>query len=167
MHAVDFDIAQPSEYLCSLYRSQSRYRNSSQTDYCKLVQELNTEDLELGVRHNHLAPSILSTVYETQLLLDPSPATAARLINSYAHVRSIHTFLTPQWTYRAGLILLEEKLGLGLQNSEVMDAYGTCLVILDRAALRWQGAKALSGSLRSYVNAGESESTASRSMVIR
>jgi len=146
---LEFDLNHTSEYLCSLHRIQSRYRDGPAAPIELLVQEFNTEELKQQVELGNLSPNVVSTLLETQLLLDPQPLVAVRLIDSYYSPRSIHTFLTPQWTYRAGLILLE-AISDSQSREGLLPAYGTCSVILDRAALRWPAATALRESLQSY-----------------
>ena len=89
------------------------------------------------------------------MLLDPKIEIAKRLLGVYSHPGSIHTFLTPQWTYRAALIVLEKRQFGNSPDLSAVEAYGTALVILDRAAQRWRGAAALSESLRLYVKTME------------
>jgi hypothetical protein len=112
------------------------------------------ENIEHQVSDGHIHPILLSTFYETKLLIDPKSSTATKLLGTYSHHRYIQTFLTPQWTYRAALIILERQRAGEEPNAAAIDAYGMALVLLDRAALRWKGAASMSESLRSYVQKG-------------
>lgn len=149
---MEFDVSQPSEFICSLYRVQAKYRNSGITDTKTVLQMLESESLE---RHILIAedarPVLLSTFYETLLLLSPKSANAMRLLRIYSDRRYIQTFLTPQWTYRAALIILDRYSGNEEPISATLEAYGMALAILDRAALRWEGAASMSNSLISYI----------------
>lgn len=92
---------------------------------------------------------LLAAAYETCLLLDPGPAIAAQLLKVYCDDKYTQTFLTPQWAYRAALIVLENSNNE--MGKESMDAYGLALVLLDRASARWKGVEAMSASLRSFM----------------
>jgi hypothetical protein len=120
-----------------------------------VLNNLDASTLERDIMVNDRNPIILAALYETRLLLDPQPATAACLLRIQAHPRFIHTFLTPHWTYRAGMILVEGTYSLGASFVDHMEAISTCMVILDRASLRWKGAAALRDSFRFHLSAKE------------
>lgn len=149
MRPIKFDISQPSEYFCSLYRIQAKYRRGNEVEARKFLGVLDIDDLERKVKINEqIPPNILCAVYETQLLLNSSSSAAATMLASYHHPRFMQTFLTPQWTYRAALIVLQQYHKGTIPEFDLMQVYGQSLVLLDRASLRWKGAVTLSQSLR-------------------
>jgi len=155
-HPLNFDIRQPTEYSYSLYRIQSRYRSASDPSCLHILQSLDTTALEqLTDMESSISPNILSTVYETKLLLHPDPATAAQLLRSYTNPRYIYTFLAAQWAYRSGMIVFNAYYSRSWPRAAYMEAYGTCLLILERASQKWPGAASLIGSIEALVRSKE------------
>ncbi|RDW72227.1 hypothetical protein BP5796_08261 [Coleophoma crateriformis] len=147
--SINFDISQPSEYLCSLFRIQTKFRGGKEVEAGKFFEMIDIADLEQKVKlDQRISPNILCTVYETQLLLNPTSSAAATMLASYHHPRFIQTFLTAQWIYRAALIVLQPNHNETPSEFDRMQAYGQSLVLLDRASIRWKGSVALSESLR-------------------
>lgn len=158
---IDLTSTIAPELSCSLYRLQSRIRGkSSECDQPTASPRADITALETQIEmHGQTIPNLKTTLYETQLLLGPASATeAAALLDSYADPQSIHTFLTPQWTYYAGLIILDELHRKPSAPVTLQNMYGVCLVILDRLSWRWPGATVLSESLKAYVRAKQGNS---------
>lgn len=117
-----------------------------------MLQSIDTGSLERQIARDHSrSPDLLAVVYETQLLLDPSPEKAAQLLKGYIHPRSTYTFLTAHWAYRSGMILLNEKYVDGVFRPGFVSAFRACIIILERGAVRWDSAAALGESIKSYI----------------
>jgi hypothetical protein len=128
-----------------------------------------------------LSPNVLALAYETQFLIHPDDAaSAARLLAIYTHPRYVRTFLTPQWAYKAGVVVLSEQLqkrqqqqflsapssssplssqcqGQGAAtawewSATAAEAYGNCLLVLEQTSQRWSSGVALKRSIQSFVS---------------
>jgi len=96
-------------------------------------------------------PNLASSFLEIKLLAGFEPrSTASSLLETYAHSRCIHTFLTPQWIFRAGMAILSSVTGESVSLDHVVTELSSCLILLDRASRRWPGAAALKTLVKSY-----------------
>jgi hypothetical protein len=140
--------------MCSLHRVQSRYRCGNEAAARNLMEMIDVDELGRRAKQDErIKPNLLGALYETQLLLNPVPAVASLLLATYHDARFIQTFLTPQWTYRAGLVVVQNKHGENAAEAVVRAEYAQAMVILDRASLRWKGARAMGASLEEYARA--------------
>lgn len=96
---------------------------------------------------------MLAVIYETLLLIDPIPTTACHLLASYARQGYIFTFLTPQWAYKAGLILLKSQAQL--EKELIIEGYSNCMKIFERCSRDWPGSKGLRCIIQSYLEWGK------------
>jgi hypothetical protein len=109
---LQFDPNQPQSLFCSLYRIQSRFRsNPNGHDVAEFLSQQHHIGALLEQHVNNtpviLSPNVLALAYETQLLIHADDATTAqRLLAIYTHPRYVRTFLTPQWAYKAGMVVV-------------------------------------------------------------
>ena len=93
--------------------------------------------------------NVLATAYETRLLLSPNDDEAAvRLLETYSQPHYIRTFLSPQWSYRAGVAIISASGSKG--SGQAIQAYSRCLIFLEQCSRTWPSASALKKSLESF-----------------
>lgn len=143
---IKFVLSSGTKFLCSLYRLQSRFRNNmlkdngaSIGDAIAVIEKNRTEDVH---------PNIVSTAFETQILLEPSLAVAIRLLQSYTNQRFIATFVTPHWIHLAGMVIKRAFDTEDMPRSDLLGAFGTAVSLLTKLSLRWPGAEVLTESLK-------------------
>ncbi|OJI99491.1 hypothetical protein ASPVEDRAFT_81103 [Aspergillus versicolor CBS 583.65] len=137
--------------LCDLYRMQSRFRSNPDDEeaVASLSEELSSRIKYLEEITIDRNTNVLATAYETRLLLSPNDnEAAARLIEAYGQPHYIRTFLSPQWAYRAGVVISTAWKGSG----PAVQAYGRCLVFLEQCSRTWPSASALKQSLESFAS---------------
>lgn len=144
---IDFSESNSTNFLCSLYRLQSRFRNKVSTDTLHLIQDA-LATLDLNATSKSINPNIVAAVLETQLLLEPSSAVAIRLLESYTNTQCIATFVTPHWIFRAGVVVksafdTSEKM----TASELLGSFGLAVSLLTQMALRWPSAGIMADSI--------------------
>jgi hypothetical protein len=149
LYLINFVAGNDAKFMCSLYRLQSRFRNNVSTnigasikDALAVIEKNTTEE-----RH----PNIVSTVYETQMLIEPSQIVAIRLLQSYMHPRFIATFVTAHWIYLAGTSIKEAFDIEGIPRYEMLKAFGMAVSLLTKYSLRWPGAEVMLESLNNSV----------------
>ncbi|CAI6334539.1 unnamed protein product [Periconia digitata] len=138
--ALSFDPSRSSDYLCSLYRLQHRFRKSDAGG-----REAVKRHLPLLDEKSVLPPSLRLNLHQTHFLLNPCWHTAWYVIESVVSTGSIHTFLTPHWVYRAGTSLIENMPSILPGN--LIQLYSNALVVLELSSWKWPSASALSASL--------------------
>lgn len=147
----DIDTRHIQDTLCDLYRIQSRFRSTpDEKATVSLSQELSShiEYIE-GNTIDHGKANVLATAYETRLLLSPNDdETAVRLLEIYGQPDYVRTFLSPQWAYRAGVVIVSATAAKGSRSA--IQAYGRCLVFLEQCSRMWPSASALKQSLESF-----------------
>lgn len=149
--------------LCAIYRIQSRFRSRRRNEeITSLLQELagyisSVKQIPSSQRHN-----LLAVAYETRLLLQPNDAeSAACLLEIYVQEYYVTTSLSPSWAYRAGLVIFREIIKRYPQqeanatyhpSNRGYQAYGNCLLFLEKCSRRWPSANSLRQSLQSFVS---------------
>ncbi|KAH8808814.1 hypothetical protein F5884DRAFT_793430 [Xylogone sp. PMI_703] len=150
---MQFDVTRPEELVCSLYRIQSRFRSSDRNALILLLQNFPVSDPAWNYIEKSMHPNVLSVVYETHLLIEPSPEVAYRLLSCYTHRGYIPTFLTPQWAYKAGMMLFGDNTGpTQLSNEHLLEAYSKCALIFERCSRYWPSSQGLGQIIRSCLN---------------
>ncbi|PVH95361.1 hypothetical protein DM02DRAFT_660216 [Periconia macrospinosa] len=136
-----FDPNRPSDYLCSLYRLQNRYRKGD-----AVVRRTLKNSLPLLDEKSVLPPSLRLNLHQTHYLLNPCWHTAWYILESVVSTGSIHIFLTPHWVYRAGTSLIENMSEIFPGN--LIQLYSNALVVLELSSWKWGASAAtLSASL--------------------
>lgn len=131
-----FDKNRPSDYLCSLYRLQHRYRKGDHS-VKKLLPRLD----ELS----QLNPGLRTALHETHLLLNPCWGSAWHVLEAAVSQGAIHIFTTPHWVYRAGCVLVENMPNIFELN--LVQLYSNALVILELSSSKWPNTGVLRDSL--------------------
>lgn len=147
---LTFSTGDPLEFLCTLYRVQARMRNGQLEDSIgDFLLSVNDEAVE------RLHPNILSTLWETRLMLEPSATAAVRLSAAYSDDRYIATFLTAHWVHKAAVVIIEAvPAAEGPLRSELMLAYGNLVGLLGKWSGRWNGANTFLESMQSRLKVG-------------
>lgn len=147
--ALTFSTEDPLEFLCTLYRIQARVRSGTVGGtICDALSTITDNAIQ------ELHPNILSTLWETRLMLDASAPTATRLINTYSDDRYIATFLTTHWVHEAGRIIIDAvATAEGSLRADLMLAYGSAVALLSKWSARWSAASTLLKCLQSRLSA--------------
>ncbi|TID22906.1 hypothetical protein E6O75_ATG02080 [Venturia nashicola] len=141
---LEFVLTDQSNFLCSLYRLQARFRNHAPKRNGATLDDALVVADTVG---ENLHPNISSATLETQLLLEPSPTVAIRLLRSYEHPRFIATFVTPYWAHLAGTHIKKAFDDKEVPRSDLLRAFGTAASLLTKFALRWPGVEVLMKNL--------------------
>lgn len=153
----------PHTLLTFLYQTQCRFRTASCSDDQEIIkgflhQQLSINDPAWKHTRKSLSANILAVIYETYLLIDHAPLIACHLLSTYASPKYVPTFMTPQWAYKAGMILVTEVLQRstavdGNHRAEYMQGYAYCTLVLERCSRRWPSATLLQEILQSCLGA--------------
>ncbi|CAN9165101.1 unnamed protein product [Alternaria alternata] len=135
-----FDKEKPAEYLCSLYRMQTRFRKGDH-----LAKEKVKKLLPLFDEKDELLPVIRITLHITHLLLNPCWGSAWHVLEAVVSFGGIHVFVTPHWVYRAGTVLIQNMPAIFGGN--LIQLYSNALLVLELSSWRWPSSAALSASL--------------------
>ncbi|KAF2657279.1 hypothetical protein K491DRAFT_343774 [Lophiostoma macrostomum CBS 122681] len=133
---IYFDKNNPADYLCSLYRLQNRFRKGDHT----VKRHLPALD-----DRNELKPGLRMALHQTHLLLTPCWGTAWHVLDAAVSSDSIHTFLTPQWVYRAGCVLIQNMPNI--YGGNLIQLYSNALVVLELSSGKWPSTGILRDSL--------------------
>ncbi|KEF54362.1 uncharacterized protein A1O9_09528 [Exophiala aquamarina CBS 119918] len=141
---LTFSSEIPLEFLCSLYRLQSRLRRGTlDAASCDAVMLINDGVLET------LHPNIVSTLWETRVLLRKTSFVAIRLIQAYSTDGYIATFATPYWVYKASIIIIDAIPTVdNPSRASLMLAYGKSVALLSQWSEKWAAAATLLKSLQ-------------------
>jgi hypothetical protein len=134
-----------------LYVAQNSQHSQILAHQADIPYGVNIEEVELQVSSQALSPNLLAAIYESRLLRNPRADTACHLLKTYRHPRFIHSFLSPQWVYWAGTLVCDGQGQSKFTASDILEGYGSALLILDRISSRWHGAAALSQALFAYM----------------
>ncbi|KAJ5761421.1 hypothetical protein N7533_003460 [Penicillium manginii] len=155
---IDPESRISQDILCLIYQIQSRFRSHrGNVDSTPLLQELDGYFSTIEQMSIRSRGSILATVYETRLLIQPDDEeSAVCLLDIYSQRFYIRTALSPSWAYRAGLVVISRAAHLhpdAIQNCggglrKRYQAYGNCLLFLEQCSRRWPSANALRMSLQ-------------------
>ncbi|KAF1995492.1 hypothetical protein P154DRAFT_538741 [Amniculicola lignicola CBS 123094] len=137
---LTFDPSKPSEFLCSLYRLQHRFRKGDPT-----VKSM----LPLLDEYGRIMPGLQMALHQTHLLLNPCWGSAWHVLETVVAEGSVHVFLTPHWVYRAGTVLIQKLPSI--YGGDLIVLYSNALVLLNLSSGKWPSAKALSASLSDLV----------------
>lgn len=131
-----FDKNRPSDYLCSLYRLQHRFRKGDHSvkSFLPALDE-----------KNELVPGLRMALHQTHLLLNPCWGSAFYVLEAVVSQGSIHIFLTPHWVYRAGCVLIQSMPEIWGGN--LIQLYSNALVVLELSAGKWPSTSVLRDSL--------------------
>lgn len=146
---ITFSLAEPIDFLCTLYRIQSRYRRQALSDVLRQAV-MDVDDARLHDLH----PNILSTLWETLLILKPSASVASRLVSTYSMDGHIPNFLTAHRVHEAANIIID-----GLSDAEerlpydLILAYGKSTSLLARWSWKWEAASILLKDLEDRMRA--------------
>ena len=134
----------PLEFLCTLYRIQARIRNDTLDDALR-QSILTVSDSSLATLH----PNIVSTLWETWLLLEPSATAAVRLISAYLDDGYIADCFSIPWIHRAGTVVIDEvQSAAGPLRLELVLAHGQAMALLTKWGAKWDGARIVLSSLQ-------------------
>jgi hypothetical protein len=140
-----FSTEEPLDFLCTLYRIQSRIREGI-TDNALYNNLLALDDGVALALH----PNICATLSETRLMLKPSSSVAVHLISAYSEYGYIATFLTPHWVHKAGSLIVDAiATAESPVKAELIQAYGNAVALLGKWSGRWEGASTLLKCLQS------------------
>ncbi|KAI8942191.1 hypothetical protein NX059_000277 [Plenodomus lindquistii] len=137
---IVFDKSQPVEYMCSLFRLQNRFRSGDAATKENMIKLLPL----LDNKNEHL-PIVRIVLHQTHLLLNPVWQTAWSFLEAVVSIGGIHVFMTPQWVYRAGTILIQ-----GMPNiigGNLIQLYSNALLVLELSSWKWPSSAALAASL--------------------
>ncbi|KAF1961991.1 hypothetical protein CC80DRAFT_401584 [Byssothecium circinans] len=135
-----FPEPRPSDYLCSLYRLQHRYRKSDVVGKEAVKTHLPPLDT-----NSVLLPALRMALHQTHLLLNPKWGSAWYVLETVVSSGTIHNFLTPHWVYRAGTILIQNMPHILPEN--LIQLYSNALVVLELSSWKWGSSLDLSASL--------------------
>jgi hypothetical protein len=142
---LTFSTEDPLEFLCTLYRLQSRIRNGNADE--ALCNGLSTLFDDVRERFH---PNILATLCETCFMLEPSTSMAIRLISAYSDDGYIANFLTAHWVHKAGTMIINASSTADSPlRTDLMLAYGKANALLGKWSVRWDGARILLKALQS------------------
>ncbi|KIV90008.1 hypothetical protein PV10_07358 [Exophiala mesophila] len=151
---IALSTTDPLELQCNLYRIQSQHRTGTLEDTLRnALRDLSPDQIA------NLHPNIASTVWETRLTLESSPATAIQLVIAYSNVRYIPTFLTTHWALKAGRIIVDAiAVGSKADTVELSLAYGKLVRLLTKWSERWSSASTFLESLQYTLDASSAKS---------
>ncbi|EUC48161.1 hypothetical protein COCMIDRAFT_88017 [Bipolaris oryzae ATCC 44560] len=135
-----FDKNKPSEYLCSLYRMQNRFRKGDLT-----AKESVKKLLPLFDEKDELIPVLRISLHATHLLLNPCWGSAWHVLEAVVSCGSIHIFMTPYWVHYAGTVLIQNMPSIFGGN--LIQLYSNALLVLELSSWKWPSSAALSASL--------------------
>ncbi len=141
---ITLSTEDPLEFLCTLYRIQSRIRNDTLDDVLR-QSVLAVNDSCLATLH----PNIVSTLWETRLLLEPSATVAVHLIGTYLDDGYIADCFSIPWIHRAGTVIIDEvQLAEAPLRLELVLAHGQAMALLTKWGAKWDGARIVLSSLQ-------------------
>lgn len=135
-----FDRTKPAEYMCSLFRLQNRFRSgdaAAREEVKKLLPLLDEF-------HHHL-PIVRIVLHMTHLLLNPVWGSAWYVLEAVVSLGGIHVFVTPQWVYRAGTVLIQNMPAI--LGGNLIQLYSNALLVLELSSWKWPSSAALAASL--------------------
>ena len=126
--------------MCSLFRLQNRFR----------IGDLNTKQqvkklLPLLDEKAELLPIVRIVLHMTHLLINPCWGSAWHVLEAVVSLGGIHVFVTPQWVYRAGTVLIQNMPAIFGGN--LIQLYSNALLVLELSSWKWPSSAALSASL--------------------
>lgn len=133
---LTFDRDRPSDFLCSLYRLQHRFRKGDMSV---------RENLPPFDQTSTLHPGLRMALHQTHLLIHPQWGTAFYLLECIVSVDCIHMCLTPHWVYRAGCVLVENIHDI--YEGDFIQLYSNALVVLELSSGRYPNTSVLRDSL--------------------
>ena len=135
-----FERLKPAEYMCSLYRLQNRYRKADAATKERVKMLLPRLD-----EKDELVPMVKIVLHMTHLLLNPCWGSAWHVLEAVVCIGGIHVFVTPQWVYRAGTVLIQNIPAIFGGN--LIQLYSNALLVLELSSWKWPSSAALSASL--------------------
>lgn len=126
--------------MCSLFRLQNRFRKGDYTAKQSLKKYLPP----LDDKDEHL-PIVRIVLHMTHLLLNPCWGSAWHVLEAVVSLGGIHVFVTPQWVYRAGTVLIQNIPEIFGGN--LIQLYSNALLVLELSSWKWPSSAALSASL--------------------
>jgi hypothetical protein len=126
--------------MCSLFRIQNRFRKGdyvTRQNLKKLLPPLDEKD--------ELLPIITISLHMTHLMLNPCWGSAWYVLESVVRLGGVHVFITPQWVYRAGTVLIQNVPTIF--GGDLIQLYSNALLILELSSWKWPSSAALSASL--------------------
>ncbi|KAF2008649.1 hypothetical protein BU24DRAFT_402882 [Aaosphaeria arxii CBS 175.79] len=123
---VLFDASKPSQYLCSLFRLQHRYRKGDQT-----VKNLLPRFDEAA----NLPPGLRLPLHQTHFLIQPVWMCAWHVLEAVVSVGAMHFFTTPHWVYRSVCVMLQNIPSIWVEN--LIQLYANALVVLQLSSYKW------------------------------
>ncbi|CBX97451.1 hypothetical protein LEMA_P105820.1 [Plenodomus lingam JN3] len=135
-----FDRAKPAEYMCSLFRLQNRFRSGDAATKEQVKKLLPL----LDEFHQHL-PIVRIVLHMTHLLLNPVWGSAWYVLEAVVSLGGIHVFVTPQWVYRAGTVLIQNMPAI--LGGNLIQLYSNALLVLELSSWKWPSSAALAASL--------------------
>lgn len=135
-----FNKENPAEYMCSLFRLQNRFRsgNAATKEGVKMLLP------KLDDKDEHL-PIVRIFLHITHLLLNPVWGSAWHVLEAVVSLGGFHVFMTPQWVYLAGTILIQNIPVIFGGN--LIQLYSNALLVLELSSWKWPSSAALSASL--------------------
>ncbi|KAL6247144.1 hypothetical protein RBB50_005487 [Rhinocladiella similis] len=139
---LTFSVEDPLDFLCTLYRIQSRVRTGLLDDSfhatCGPLSRLTDDTLKC------LHPNVLSTLRETQFVLHTTAPAAASLVAAYLDDRYIPTFLSAHWVFKAACVIVEAMpTATDALRPHLMQDYGYSTALLGKWSTRWDAARIL------------------------
>lgn len=138
---MSFDLNTPSDYLCSLYRVQHRYRKGD-----NFVADILSERTAQSPRP--VNPTLRAVLQSTWFIINPTAGSAINLLETLVDDDVLINFLTPHWAYRAGITVAQ---GCPKGSTQLLEAYGNASAILARSAQKWPSVSILTKTLKEYL----------------
>ncbi|KAL2785028.1 hypothetical protein BJX66DRAFT_343475 [Aspergillus keveii] len=150
---LTFDIASPSDFVCSLHRIQSRFRNADHSAATLLRQSVPIDSSSWHPSEHSAHPNVLAVVYESFMLVDPNLTLACGLLSCYVQARYRPTFLTSHWAYKAGAFVFGIPSNPSAIDSTLLaQAFSDCTVVLERCSQRWPSSKLLKRAIGTFLH---------------
>ncbi|KAF2852696.1 hypothetical protein T440DRAFT_506566 [Plenodomus tracheiphilus IPT5] len=137
---IVFDKRNPAEYMCSLFRLQNRFRSGD-----ALTKERVKKLLPALDEYDEHLPIVRIVLHMTHLLLNPVWGSAWYVLEAVVSLGGIHVFVTPQWVYRAGTVLIQNIPAIFGGN--LIQLYSNALLVLELSSWKWPSSAALAASL--------------------
>ena len=134
------DTSSLNSLVYFLYQIQNRFRNGDHGSAALLFRRLSLDPTWPYVESS-LHPNIRAVFYETYLLVDSTPATACRLVSTYAMDSYVCNCLTAHWAYRAGMTILGRAHLI--TDVELAKGCSDCILVLENCFRSWPGSRLL------------------------
>ncbi|KAF1917302.1 hypothetical protein BDU57DRAFT_537000 [Ampelomyces quisqualis] len=137
---LSFDMKQPAQYMCSLFRLQNRFRKGDYATKQQMKKLLPRLD-----ERAELLPIVRISLHMTHLLLNPVWGSAWHVLEAVVSLGGIHVYVTPHWVYRAGTVLIQNMPAIFGGN--LIQLYSNALLVLELSSWKWPSSATLSASL--------------------